>query len=110
MKTTTETGSVSSGTLRIEDLVPTFIEEARKHATTDAERTELDEMDAERTENGLSFISFDDHENLARLFDMLNEAAPAGYYFGSHPGDGADYGFWAFDMEDDAEPETPAGE
>ena len=105
MKTTTETGSVSSGTVRIEDLIPTFIEEARKHATTDAERAELDEMEAERTENGFSFISFDDHENLARLFDLLNDAAPPGHYFGAHPGDGADFGFWAF--EDDGELKPP---
>jgi hypothetical protein len=28
------------------------------------------------------------------LFDALNEAAPAGYYFSSQEGDGACFGFW----------------
>jgi hypothetical protein len=31
---------------------------------------------------------------LEEAFDLLNEASPEGYYFGTHPGDGSDFGFW----------------
>lgn len=36
---------------------------------------------------------------LADLFDILNSYAPEGFYFGAHPGDGSDFGFW--EVEED---------
>ena len=36
-------------------------------------------------------------EALLSLFDLLQEASPPGFYFGSHPGDGALFGFWLSD-------------
>lgn len=32
--------------------------------------------------------------HLEGLFDSLDECAPDGYYFGAHPGDGSDFGYW----------------
>lgn len=31
---------------------------------------------------------------LEDLFDTLNNYAPEGCFFGAHPGDGSDYGYW----------------
>ncbi len=31
---------------------------------------------------------------LSMLFDVLDYYAPEGYYFGAHPGDGSDFGYW----------------
>lgn len=34
------------------------------------------------------------HEDLETLFDILNNHALPYFYFGAHPGDGADFGYW----------------
>ena len=38
--------------------------------------------------------------NIGELIDLLNEDLPEGMYFGAHPGDGADYGYWMNPDED----------
>jgi hypothetical protein len=40
---------------------------------------------------------------LEGLFDALNEIAPTGCSFGASEGDGASYGFWRFEPEDEAD-------
>ena len=34
------------------------------------------------------------------LFRWMDKIAPPGYYFGAHPGDGSDFGFWEIERED----------
>lgn len=86
-----EGGTVSHGTMREEDLIPAF---------TDVLGV-LDPLAAayvhricepEEGSNDPEFV-------LEELFDQLDEWAPEGYYFGAHPGDGSDFGFWQNEEE-----------
>jgi|SRR6185295_4784135 len=49
----------------------------------------------------LRAISEDDAEEMYQtdIIDLLNSIAPDGCYFGGHPGDGADIGFWEYDHD-----------
>ena len=91
-------GSISTGTLRTEDLLEEFA----------AELNTLDRESKPRRWSALigealDYIAMDDWTDdqmeqaryiQEELFDALNEYCPPFVYFGSHPGDGADYGFW----------------
>lgn len=48
-------------------------------------------------------------ELVVELIDALNDYAPEGFYFGAHPGDGSDYGFWMHEdfLERCAEDDIP---
>jgi hypothetical protein len=85
-------GSVSSGTIREEDLVPAFLSVLRE---LDPKATEILDLEFEEIRRDHDW----DSEEISRflnetLWDALEANAPDGWYFGAHPGDGADYGFW----------------
>lgn len=103
-------GSVSTATLRGEDLIPAFCRFLREN---DAEmysklleewrdslpHTGHYDVLGEITEDWIERNTGEDSGDnagflLEELFDYLNEIAPDNCYFGSHPGDGADFGFW----------------
>ena len=91
-------GSYSNGTLRREDLLPAFAD-----AAEDLPKW-LEKMDPERATDlrnaaadALAHLAATDDvmaDALAELDDAINAHNPEGVYFGSHEGDGADFGFW----------------
>ena len=98
-----EMGSVSSGTMRYEDTLPTMM-------------SLLEELDPETacrltsTYSGFGWpysmagLGWGDPFDLVQddmapdlfddLVDALDEMAPEGAYFGAHEGDSSDLGFW----------------
>lgn len=97
-------GSVSSGTMREEDLIPSFLWEAKRLHLTREERKAVTAI-SHRTESKYDYkttngercpywesetASFD----LEQLFEILDTHSLPYFSFGAHPGDGADYGWW----------------
>ena len=76
-------GTVSEGTLRTEDLLPVFANIIKSLS---------DEPHFEQ----LAWLAIEvpDDDTVDALIDALNELCPPFVYFGAHPGDGADFGFW----------------
>lgn len=90
-------------TMRPCDLIPAFLEAIRdtveyvqlKLAYTKS-NTALDVInDADATDTDARWdsdeVSFFLNEE---LWEIMESYAPEGYFFGSHPGDGSDYGYW----------------
>jgi hypothetical protein len=81
-------GTLIHGTMRAEDLIPSFLAECDRLnvilSTTDRLAAELHTFGDPEQES----------ETIEMLMDRLSLAAPFGHYFGANPGDGADYGFW----------------
>ena len=92
-------GTVIRGTHRTQDLIPAFL---NMLAIVDSATYEgytvspFGPVPAYAMEDSGS-VWWDSGEAaylLESLFDDLNAASPEGFYFGAHPGDGSDYGFW----------------
>lgn len=97
--------SVISGTMRSQDLIPAFLDVLRMHDTEwycahitrvwpmpPSYALEDDDDEWWDSEQCSYFLN-------EELFDRLNDIAPEGYFFGSHPGNGSDYGFWEVEDE-----------
>jgi hypothetical protein len=102
----TEIGSISTGTLKREDLLPRFIKELEHQVERNRDlpsnqflrhldllaRAEEWANTQKTGDEDVDELSLD--ELTLEVMDALDEFAPPGAYFGAHPGDGADFGFW----------------
>ncbi len=82
-------GSISSGTMRPEDLIPAFAGELETLVCDGAFAGLIKEANAIN-----DYESEDAVGILEEVFDALNSYSPSYCYFGAQLGDGADYGFW----------------
>ena len=88
-------GSISTGTLRTEDLLPKFAH-ALLAIVTDNEQYEL-EMVEDALNGRIKRTGVDTRTAVGLLDDIqdsLNQYCPPFVYFGTLEGDGADFGFW----------------
>jgi len=96
--------SISSGTMRTEDLIPCFVSELQRQKPLRREHKRLAREINSRIEEENYFSSEDAGFDLEELTEALQEYAPSYFYFGAHPGDGADYGYWLDEsFQDDSE-------
>lgn len=91
-------GSVSSGTMRTEDLLDTFASELahymKRMRLTRDQRKRFNAL-IKDVHNLPDEWPGDSGEGLVSdLFDALDEIAPPYTTFGANEGDGADYGYW----------------
>lgn len=100
MERQAQIGSIISGTMEEEDLIPTFMDELECLDPKAAKRIEENPENAPYFSEGEDDVYTEDeyrdcmHWLIDELFEVLDEYAPPFCYFGAHPGDGADYGFW----------------
>jgi hypothetical protein len=85
-------GSVSFGTNKTSHLIMAFLDEIRNF--DDKLLAELEIPNPLPSIDDKYWESFEASYLLEELFDILDNLSPPGYYFGAHPSDGVDYGWW----------------
>jgi hypothetical protein len=100
-------GTISHGTLRPQDLIPKFLDvlselhpEAYQQCQIPGAGFPMVPSYALEDETDDWWESDKAPWALECLFDALGDCAPEGHYFGAHPGDGADFGFWPVGLLD----------
>lgn len=83
-------GSYSTATLKADDIMQA-IESLLPEEIVNDFWQEFHEGNYEQAD----MILFED------AFDFINARCPEGTYFGAHPGDGADFGVWEYEDDDE---------
>lgn len=90
-------GTVSHATMREEDLIPSFMSELESQRPLKREHRKL-LRDIKRNQRNMVSPAYYENEqatwDLEALFDALDAYCLPYFYFGAHPGDGSDYGYW----------------
>lgn len=85
-------GTVICGTLRTEDLINAFVDFLNQHEHPAMSRFSLIAEASKEDEHASWFL----HED---LFPAMDDLSPEGHYFGAHPGDGSDFGYWRIEED-----------
>lgn len=99
-------GTVSHGTMRPQDILPACMDVLAEYAP-DAYGNLVDAIRDSAEMTYESLIANDDSDWWRSddcdwilnedIWLAMQDIAPDGFYFGSHPGDGSDFGFWSDD-------------
>lgn len=98
-------GTLIEGTQHTPDLLRAFADELERlrgcvTPTVRNARVLVRSLEGRTIDNKFRDMTEEDAtEMVVTLMDQLDELAPPFSYFGSHPGDGADYGFWPCDSD-----------
>lgn len=103
MRETRVFGSVIHGTHRPQDLIPAFLSMLRRvnpEGYIQLATGPFGAVPAYVQDEGDSSEWWDSEDAallLEGLFERLNESCGPHHYFGAHPGDGSDFGFWEYE-------------
>lgn len=104
--------SVSTATLRAQDLLPAFLEAVSQIDELSAEYAQLAVLPfgyipahAMEDDEADFWQSEEAQDKVNELSDLLDSVATDGFYFGAHPGDGSDFAFWQTEEEEEEEEE-----
>ena len=93
-------GTIIHGTMRNEDVIPellSYLETMPKVHQGTLVTVQDEVRSIEIREDWDSEYAY---EVCLGLFDAITEHLPEGYFCGSHPGDGSDFGVWKFDEQE----------
>ena len=92
--------TISRGTLRSQDLLSTYVDFLTNQGVDLESLLDNRALVSEALKDDLHeyWLSEDACWDLQAIEGAMEDLAPEGTWFGAHPGDGSDFGFWSFNL------------